>query len=155
MKAVYIEKHGGVEVLTAGELPDPSVGPNEVKVRVRACAINRVDVYARAGVRGTRLPLNEPHVLGADVAGDIAEVGSEVTRVGPSERVVVNPRLTCVLASPCSARVCSASIAGVCAGTDNTSATNTATAATNRKLCVIDPPRLQRCDEDVDPTAGR
>jgi len=95
MKAVYIEKHGGVEVLTAGELPDPSVGPNEVKVRVRACAINRVDVYARAGVRGTRLPLNEPHVLGADVAGDIAEVGSEVTRVGPSERVVVNPRLTC------------------------------------------------------------
>ena len=59
MKAVYIEKHGGVEVLTAGELPDPSVGPNEVKVRVRACAINRVDVYARAGVRGTRLPASE------------------------------------------------------------------------------------------------
>ena len=95
MKAVYITEHGGVEVLTYGDLPEPDVGSNDVKVRVRACAINRVDVFTQAGVRGTRLRLAEPHILGGDVAGDVVEVGQEVTRVRPGDRVVVNPRLTC------------------------------------------------------------
>ena len=95
MKAVYIEEHGGVEVLTYGDLPEPSIGPNDVKVRVRACSINRLDLFTRAGVRGTRLPLSEPQVLGGDVAGEVVEVGREVTRVAAGERVVVNPRLTC------------------------------------------------------------
>ena len=95
MKAVYIKEHGGVEVLTYGDLPEPTIGPNEVKVRVRACALNRVDVFTRAGVRGTRLKLSEPHILGVDVAGDVAEAGAEVTSVKPGDRVVVNPRVTC------------------------------------------------------------
>ena len=95
MKAVYIKEHGGTEVLTYGDLPEPTVGPNDVKVRVRACGVNRVDVFTRAGVRGTRLGLTEPHILGSDVAGDVVGVGSEVTRVSPGDRVVVNPRLTC------------------------------------------------------------
>lgn len=95
MKAVYITEHGGAEVLTYGDLPDPPIGPNDVRVRVRACAINRVDVFTRMGVRGTRLPLGEPHVLGGDASGDIAEVGSEVTMVRVGDRVVVNPKLTC------------------------------------------------------------
>ena len=95
MKAVYITEHGGSEVLTYGDVPDPEIGPNEVKVRVRACALNRVDVFTRAGVRGTRMSLTEPHVLGGDVAGDVVEVGQEVTRTRPGDRVVVNPRLTC------------------------------------------------------------
>jgi NADPH:quinone reductase-like Zn-dependent oxidoreductase len=95
MKAVYITEHGGVDVLTYGDMPEPVVGPNEVKIRVRACGINRLEVFTRAGVRGTRLDLTEPHILGADVAGDVAEVGSEVTMVKPGDRVVVNPRLYC------------------------------------------------------------
>ena len=95
MKAVFIKEHGGPEVLTYGDLPEPVVGPNDVKVRVRACALNRVDVYTRMGVRGTRLSLGEPHILGGDVAGDIAEVGAEVTRVRVGDRVVVNPKLSC------------------------------------------------------------
>ena len=95
MKAVYITEHGGVDTLTYGDLPEPEIGPNEVKVRVRACALNRLDVYTRAGVRGTRKSLTGPHILGADVAGDITEVGAEVTRVKSGDRVVVNPRLTC------------------------------------------------------------
>ena len=95
MKAVYIKEHGGVEALVYGDLPEPTVGPNDVKVRVRACAVNRVDVFTRLGVRGTRLSLTQPHILGEDVAGDVAEVGSAVTRVKPGDRVVVNPRLTC------------------------------------------------------------
>ena len=93
MNAVYITQHGGVGALTYGDLPEPAIGPNDVNIRVRACAINRLDLYTRAGVRGSRLSLDGPHILGGDVAGDVAEVGSEVTRVKPGDRVVVNPRL--------------------------------------------------------------
>lgn len=95
MKAVYITEHGGVEVLTYGEMPEPAIGPNDVKIKVRACSLNRVDVFTRAGVRGTRLELNKPHILGVDVAGDVVEIGTEVTNVKSGDRVVVNPRVTC------------------------------------------------------------
>lgn len=96
MKAVYLTEHGGTEVLTYGDLPEPEIGPNDVLVRVRACALNRLDLFTRAGVRGMRIRFKGPHVLGGDVAGDVAEVGSEVTRVSTGQRVVVNPRLTCM-----------------------------------------------------------
>ena len=95
MKAVYIAEHGGPEALTYGDLPEPVPGPNDVKIRVRACSLNRLDLYVRAGTRGTRLSLEQPRVLGGDLAGDVVEVGSEVTRVQPGDRVVVNPKLTC------------------------------------------------------------
>ena len=54
MKAVYITEHGGTKVLTYGDLPEPAIGPNDVKIRVRACALNRFDVYTRAGVLGNQ-----------------------------------------------------------------------------------------------------
>ena len=95
MKAVYITEHGGTDALTYGDLPEPEVGANDVKVRVRACALNRLDVYTRQGARGTRIRFKGPHVLGGDVSGDVVEVGGEVRRVGVGERVVVNPRITC------------------------------------------------------------
>ena len=95
MKALYISEHGGPDVLTYGDLPEPEIGPNEIKVRVRACAINRVDVFTRLGVRGTRLGLDQPHILGGDAAGDVVEVGHEVTRVRVKDRVVINPKITC------------------------------------------------------------
>ena len=101
MKAVYIEEHGGVEALTYGDLPEPEVGPNDVKVRVRATSINRLDLFTRAGVRGTRIPLDGPHILGGDTAGEIVEAGSEVAGVGIGDRVVVNPRLTCGICPQC------------------------------------------------------
>ena len=101
MKAVFITGHGGIEVLTYGDLPEPDIGPNQVKVRVRACAVNRLDLYVRAGVRGTRRSFDGPHVLGGDVAGDVVEVGAAVTRVRPGDRVVVNPRLTCGQCKSC------------------------------------------------------
>ena len=95
MKAVYITEHGGVEALTYGDLPEPAVGPNDVKIRVRACALNRLDLFTRAGVRGTRIRFDGPHILGGDSAGDVVEVGAAVTRLTVGERVVINPRLTC------------------------------------------------------------
>ena len=95
MKAVYITEHGGTEVLTYGDLPEPAVGVTDVKVRVKACSVNRVDAFTRAGIKGTRLRLTEPHILGGDVAGDVVEVGEGVTRVRAGDRVVVLPRITC------------------------------------------------------------
>ena len=52
MKAVFIESQGGVEVLQYGDLPEPQIGLHDVKVRVGACALNRLDVYTRSGARG-------------------------------------------------------------------------------------------------------
>ena len=101
MKAVYITEHGGTEVLTYGDLPEPTIEPHEVKVRVRACAVNRLDLYVRAGVRGTRRSFDGPFILGGDVAGDVVEVGTEVSRISAGDRVVVNPRLTCGRCQPC------------------------------------------------------
>ena len=103
MKAVYIEEHGGLDALTYGDVPEPAVGPNDVKVRVRATSINRLDLFTRAGVRGTRLQLTGPHILGGDTAGDVVETGSEVAGLAAGDRVLVNPRLTCGRCTQCAA----------------------------------------------------
>ena len=101
MKAVYIEAQGGPEVLTYGERPDPQVQPHEVKLRVRACSLNRLDVYTRAGVRGMRREFPPPLILGGDSAGDIVDVGSQVERLKIGDRVVVSPKVTCGRCSSC------------------------------------------------------
>ena len=95
MKAVYITEHGAPDALTYGDLPEPAPGANDALIRVRACALNRLDAYTRAGARGTRLRFSGPHVLGGDVAGDVVETGGEVSQVRAGDRVVVNPRITC------------------------------------------------------------
>ena len=96
MKAVYITEHGAPDALVYGDLPEPEPGANDALIRVRACALNRLDAYTRAGARGTRLRFNgNPHVLGGDVAGDVVETGGEVSQISAGDRVVVNPRITC------------------------------------------------------------
>ena len=97
-------EHGGLEVLRYGDMPEPEIGPNDVRVRVRAAALNRLDVYTRAGVRGTRRRnFDAPHILGGDSAGEIAEIGSAVRGRSVGERVVVNPRMTCDQCRQCAA----------------------------------------------------
>ena len=95
MKAVYIESHGGPEALTYGDRPDPEVGPHDVVVKVRASALNRLDMYTRAGIRGTRREFPPPLILGGDAAGDVEAVGDQVRGFSPGDRVVVNPKVTC------------------------------------------------------------
>jgi NADPH:quinone reductase-like Zn-dependent oxidoreductase len=103
MKAVYITQHGGPEALTYGERPEPVIEPHEIKVRVRACALNRLDVYTRAGVRGTRRSSTEPLILGNDVAGDVVEVGGRVRSVKAGDRVVLDPVIACGQCDVCRA----------------------------------------------------
>ncbi len=100
MKATYIERQGGPEVLTYGDLPDPSPGPGEVVIRVRATALNHLDVFARAGRNGIILD-KFPHVLGCDLSGEAAELGAEVEGLRVGERVMVDYSLPCAKCRPC------------------------------------------------------
>lgn len=101
MQAVYIEAHGGPEVLTLGERPEPEAEAGQVKVRVRATALNRLDLYTRAGARGLERQFPPPLVLGGDCAGEVAAVGSGVSALKEGDRVVINPRLSCQQCAAC------------------------------------------------------
>jgi NADPH:quinone reductase-like Zn-dependent oxidoreductase len=89
MKALYFEEHGELNVVKYGNVPDPTPGPGEVRVRVRACALNYLDLWVRRGWPGLKLEM--PHWCGADVAGEIAELGPEVSRWQVGQRVVADP----------------------------------------------------------------
>src|SRR5436309_2913502 len=72
MKAVYLTEHGGPEVLTYGDLPDPVPASGEALVRVRACGVNHVDLWLRKGL-GPFMKVDFPFVPGADIAGEKVE----------------------------------------------------------------------------------
>jgi NADPH:quinone reductase-like Zn-dependent oxidoreductase len=91
MKAIFFNQHGGNEVLQYGERPDPIPGAGEVRVSIRAAALNRLDVFARNGIPGVPLP----QIPGADGAGVVDAVGEEVTGVAPGDRVLLQPGLSC------------------------------------------------------------
>ena len=88
MKAVYVDQTGPPEVLRYGDLPAPRPGPNDVLIRVAATSLNRLDVFMREGSHGTRI--TPPEVLGRDIAGDVAELGSEVQGFTVGDRVVAS-----------------------------------------------------------------
>ncbi len=93
MKALAFNEHGGLEKLKYQDVPDPKIGPREVLITVKACALNHLDLFVREGLPGLKLPL--PFWSGCDIAGDVAEVGAEVEGVKVGDRVAVNPSLTC------------------------------------------------------------
>jgi NADPH:quinone reductase-like Zn-dependent oxidoreductase len=95
MKAVRFHQHGGPEVLRYEEAPDPMLRPGDVLVRVRACALNHLDIWNRRGV--VRLTL--PHILGADVAGEVVE--SSESEFAPGRRVMLQPGLSCGRCEAC------------------------------------------------------
>jgi NADPH:quinone reductase-like Zn-dependent oxidoreductase len=87
VRAVRIHEDGGPEVLVLEEAPDPVAGEGEVLVRLRASALNHLDVWIRKGLPSVA----KPRILGADGAGVVEALGAGVTRFEPGERVVINP----------------------------------------------------------------
>jgi NADPH:quinone reductase-like Zn-dependent oxidoreductase len=93
VKAIVFHQHGGPEVLQYVDVPDPEPRPNEALVRVRACALNHLDLWVRRGLPNVPIPL--PHIPGSDIAGEIAKIGTEVTTVRVGQKVVLAPLVSC------------------------------------------------------------
>jgi NADPH:quinone reductase-like Zn-dependent oxidoreductase len=93
MKLARIHQHGGPEALVYEDAPEPTIKANQVLVRVRACALNHLDLFVRAGIPGMKFSM--PHILGSDIAGEIAAVGELCERVKPGWRVLLSPGMSC------------------------------------------------------------
>jgi len=93
MKAVRFHQHGGPEVLTYEDAPVPTIQAHEVLVKVKACALNHLDVWLRGGVPGWLLRM--PHIVGSDISGEVAGIGSLVTRVRLGDRALLAPGISC------------------------------------------------------------
>jgi len=97
MKAARIHEHGGPEVLRYEDAADPVIKPDQVLVRVRACALNHLDLWVRKGLPGIQLP----HITGSDIAGEVVAVGSLCWRVKEGDRVLLSPGLSCRQCAMC------------------------------------------------------
>src|ERR1700679_1003768 len=93
MKAIVYATQGGPEVLQYKEVADPQISPSEVLVRVRACALNHLDLWLRMG--GPNLKPPEPHIPGRGIAGEGAQPGDTGTNVKVGERVLLQPGIPC------------------------------------------------------------
>ncbi len=91
MKAVRIHEFGGPEVLKYEDIPDPVFRKDQVLVRVRACALNHLDLWVRKGLPGVTLP----HILGSDIAGEIVDCGEYITDLNEGTRVLLAPMVFC------------------------------------------------------------
>ena len=99
MKAVRFHRHGGPEVLQYEEAPEPKPSNDEALVRVKACALNRLDIWARNGLPNVRIPL--PHISGSDIAGVVEWVPPEERFLQKGAEVIVNPGIGCGRCDKC------------------------------------------------------
>jgi NADPH:quinone reductase-like Zn-dependent oxidoreductase len=98
MTAMVLREHGGPDVLRLEQLPVPEPRPGEVRVRIKAVALNHLDIWVRKG--GPAFKLEYPHRLGSDIAGVIDALGpGAVGEVGA--KVVVQPGLSCGRCAAC------------------------------------------------------
>lgn len=98
MKAVRFHQHGGPDVLRYEDAPDPAPAGGRAIVRVRACALNHLDLWERRGLDRVRLPL--PHISGSDIAGEVVDDGGGPLAAGT--RVMLQPGLRCGRCRACS-----------------------------------------------------
>jgi NADPH:quinone reductase-like Zn-dependent oxidoreductase len=97
VKAVRFHQHGGPEVLAYEDAPDPDLAPGEVLVRVRACALNHLDLWERRGLPRVAIPM--PHISGSDVAGEV--VAPAPPGVSAGRRVMLQPGVSCGRCGAC------------------------------------------------------
>ncbi len=93
MKAVRFHRHGGPDVLQYEEAPDPKPDSDEALVRVRACALNHLDIWARNGLPNVEIPM--PHISGSDISGTVEWVPPEEKEFRKGDEVIVNPGMGC------------------------------------------------------------
>lgn len=98
MRAWLLDDTTGPEAYRLGEVPTPEPGPGEVRVALRASALNHLDLWV---ARGMPAPPAFPHIPGADGAGVIDAVGEGVTRAELGEEVVVDPSVSCGTCEAC------------------------------------------------------
>jgi NADPH:quinone reductase-like Zn-dependent oxidoreductase len=91
MKAVVFREHGGVDKLQYADMPEPVISTDEVLVRVRACALNHLDIWTR---EAAGFPIEMPHIGGNDIAGEVAAVGANVKTLQAGQRVIISPGVT-------------------------------------------------------------
>ena len=99
MKAVRIHEFGGPEVLKFEDEPEPQLRKDHVLVRVKACALNHLDLFIRKGLPGVKLP----HINGSDISGEVAEVGEYITDLKSGQRVLLVPMTFCNVCPACTA----------------------------------------------------
>jgi NADPH:quinone reductase-like Zn-dependent oxidoreductase len=99
MKAVRFHRHGGPEVLQYEDAPDPVPNADEALVRVKACALNHLDLWARNGLPNVEIPL--PHISGSDVSGVVEWVPEEEKEFHKGDEVVMNPGVSCGRCEKC------------------------------------------------------
>lgn len=87
MKAAIFFKRGDLDVLKYQDVADPTLGPAEVLVRMRACGLNHLDIYTREGTHGVKAPL--PHIGGLEPSGVVEAIGADVTKYRVGDRVLV------------------------------------------------------------------
>ncbi|MGH7593966.1 MAG: zinc-binding dehydrogenase [Gemmatimonadales bacterium] len=95
MRALCLTATGTPPHLAVMDVPPPVLRrPTDVRIGVRAAALNHLDLWVANGAPGLKVPAL-PHIVGSDAAGVVVEVGTAVTRVRPGDHVVVNPGISC------------------------------------------------------------
>jgi NADPH:quinone reductase-like Zn-dependent oxidoreductase len=102
MKALTLGQLGGLEHLGVRDVPAPELtGADDVLVRIRAVALNRLDLFVINGLPGVKYAF--PHIMAGDGAGVVEAVGADVTTWAPGDRVMINPGLSCYQCPSCEA----------------------------------------------------
>jgi NADPH:quinone reductase-like Zn-dependent oxidoreductase len=98
-EAIVLREHGAPEVLVRETIDIAEPGPREARVRVRAVALNHLDLWVRRGMPNLRLEY--PHRLGSDVVGEVDALGPGTQRFAVGDKVVVSPGISCGLCARC------------------------------------------------------
>jgi NADPH:quinone reductase-like Zn-dependent oxidoreductase len=100
MKATVFHKHGPPDVLSYEEIENPQIGSDQVLIKVKAVALNHLDLFVRAGLPGLNLQM--PHILGSDISGEIVELGSNVKpSLSVGQKILVDPGISCGVCEFC------------------------------------------------------
>jgi NADPH:quinone reductase-like Zn-dependent oxidoreductase len=91
MKAVRIHQHGGIDVLRYDDIPIPEINQEQCLIKIKAAALNHLDIWVRRGIPGVPLPM----IMGSDGAGIVEETGKNVSDFSIGDRVLIQPLTYC------------------------------------------------------------